>query len=149
MILVQVMSWTLLSRELVWRLWSDTTGRNSFLEAEPAHQHPAILLGSQTKARAFCAPSCWTALTWNYPQHYGCPLWVPDIRWSFSILAHICISLMVTYLIKNGPQCFLAREKLFCYYFNSLLSLLSIICVTKKISCLLSCFWLLFPNVIW
>lgn len=53
--------------------------------------------------------------------------------------------------LKYWSDCYLAKERLFCYHFNSLSSILLIIYVNKKYpstSCLFSCFWLMFHNVI-
>lgn len=121
-----------------------------FYEAELTCHFPAVLLGSQT-GQTFLCTFLWTAASWNCPLLYirATPskfltLDSPSLFWYIFAWCSQC------YTWFKKLACYLAKERLFWYCFNSLLSILLIICVNKKkILDFLPLVMVLFPNIIW
>ena len=142
LIWVQVRSWTHHSQVLVYWFWVDLRRSTGFSEAEHTCQFSAVLLGLQTWAKPFCCTFLWSAATWScLCSTLGLhPLssWPQIVLLYFGTYLHDAHGAIFD--LKYWPDCYLAKERLLCYHFNSLLSILLIIYVNKKYPQLLASF---------
>lgn len=151
MALVRVTSGTPLSEELVHRLWSDIDAakasgkQNSLIQALlPSRGH--------REGRAFCCSFCERLQLELFPpgpEAASSTFLTSDSLFLFWYL-FACHLQCCIWFLKNGPNCYLVRERL--SFFICIIYFVVYLCELKKksqIPCLFSCFWFMFLNVIW